>query len=940
MLDFHEIAKKWQKKWEDNKLFEADASSERKKFFLTFPYPYLNGYLHVGHTYTLMRVEALARYKRMQGFNVLFPQGWHATGSPIETAAKRVQENEQKQIDTLKLMGFTDKDLPAFKEPKHWIDVFSKAAEQDYREFGISIDWRRNFITTDLNPRYSKFIQWQFNKLFEKDLVVQGEHPVVWCPKENAPVGDHARAEGEGEVPEQMVLVKFKLENYYLPCATFRPETTFGVTNIWINTNVKYVEAKINNERWIVAESAIPKLKDQKFTVIDVKPIKPDSLIGKECTNLVTNTKVPILPANFVSAENATGVVMSVPAHAPYDYIALKDVQENASRFNVPKEVVSKIKLISLIKIKDFGDFPAKEICEKMGIISQADKKLEEATKEIYKKEFHTGVLKEITGNYKGKTVQNAKEELIQDFVNEKKAALMFELPRTVICRCLTKCHVKLVDDQWFLKYSDEKWKSKVMKALAELKIYPEKTRSQFEYVVDWLKDWACTREFGLGTKLPWDQKWIIESLSDSTIYMAFYTITHLLKEVPVNKINDKLFDYVFLGKGTAKDTGVDKKLVEKMREEFNYWYPVDFRNSGKDLVQNHLTFYIFNHVGVFDEKYWPAGIGVNGFVNVQKMKMSKSKGNFTTLRQLVKAFSPDITRVTILSSGEELADVDWDPDLAMTIKNKLETFYNFCLENYGKGVDDKKEIDKWMESQLHQSIKDATSAMELTLYRTSLMRGFFDLQRNLKWYSRRRAGTFNKQLINEIIEAQIKILTPFTPHYCEELWEKLDKKGFVNIEKWPVHDEAKINNSIDAAEQVTSQILEDISSVLKLAKVDKPKKITLFVADDWKYKLFSIVKEQLVNTRNIGEIIKIVMTTDLKTKGELVSQLVQKLVKDPSKIPQVVTHQESELGFTNDSINFFKQEFNCKIEVVKEQNSKHEKAKQAMPGKPAILVE
>ena len=478
------------------------------------------------------------------------------------------------------------------------------------------------------------------------------------------------------------------------------------------------------------------------------------------------------------------------------------------------------------------------------------------------------------------------------------------------------------------------------MKALSELKLYPEKIRPQFEYVVDWLKEWACTREFGLGTKLPWDQKWVIESLSDSTVYMAFYTIVHLLKEVPVNKINDKLFDYVFLDKGNVKDIDLDKRLVERMREEFNYWYPVDFRNSGKDLVQNHLTFYIFNHVGIFDEKHWPAGIGVNGFVNVQKIKMSKSKGNFKTLRELVKAFSPDITRTAILASGEELADVDWDPDLAMTIKNKLETFYGFVLENYNKGTDDKKEIDKWMESQLHQIIKDATNAMELTLYRSTLMRGFFDLQRNLKWYSRRRAGTFNKQLINEIIEAQIKILTPFTPHYCEELWEKIGKKGFVNIEKWPVHDEAKINHSIDAAEQVTSQILEDISSVLKLAKVDKPKKITLFIADDWKYKLFSIVKAQLQNTRNIGEIIKTVMTTDLKTKGELVSQLVQKLVKDPSKMPQIVTHQEAELEFANDSTEFFKQEFNCKVEVVKEQNSKQEKSKQAMPGKPAILVE
>src|SRR3990172_8126682 len=106
-INFRTIAKKWQKKWADAKLFEGD-NDNRKKFFITFPYPYLNGYLHVGHTYTLMRCEALSRFKRMQGYNVLFPQGWHATGTPIDAAAKRVREKEQKQIDILKMMGFTD----------------------------------------------------------------------------------------------------------------------------------------------------------------------------------------------------------------------------------------------------------------------------------------------------------------------------------------------------------------------------------------------------------------------------------------------------------------------------------------------------------------------------------------------------------------------------------------------------------------------------------------------------------------------------------------------------------------------------------------------------------------------------------------------------------------------------------------------------------------
>ena len=171
-LDFHKIARKWQRKWKTQRVFEVDADGGKPKFFLTTPYPYVNGLLHIGHTYTYMRVEAFARYKRMRGFNVLFPFAFHATGSPIDTAAKRVAENEEKQIQTLKLMGFTDEQIPAFKDPLHWIKTFSRETEKDLHEYGLSIDWRRSFITTDLNPRYDKFIKWQFNTLKKKGLVL------------------------------------------------------------------------------------------------------------------------------------------------------------------------------------------------------------------------------------------------------------------------------------------------------------------------------------------------------------------------------------------------------------------------------------------------------------------------------------------------------------------------------------------------------------------------------------------------------------------------------------------------------------------------------------------------------------------------------------------------------------------------------------------------
>src|SRR5208337_5489696 len=148
-----------------------------------------------------------------------------------------------------------------------------------------------------------------------------------------------------------------------------------------------------------------------------------------------------------------TGVVMSVPAHAPFDYAALRDIESNPEQFGLSPDIISGIKLIPLITIEGYGKYPAKEIIEQMNIKDQNDPKLEEATKEIYKKEFHTGVLNETTGKYAGQKIIDVKIELESDFVHGGKAVIFYELPEPVICRDLTRCVVKIVSDQWFLNY-------------------------------------------------------------------------------------------------------------------------------------------------------------------------------------------------------------------------------------------------------------------------------------------------------------------------------------------------------------------------------------------------------------------------------------------------------------------------------------------------------
>jgi leucyl-tRNA synthetase len=939
MVDFREVCRRWQKRWEDERVFEA-VPDGRPKFFITFPYPYMNGYLHLGHLYTLMRCEAFARYKRMRGHNVLFPQGWHATGSPIEAAAKRVAEKEPKELKILKDMGFSDREIPKFADPLHWIKTFTKASEDDYRMLGVSIDWRRTFVTTDINPHYSRFVQWQFRKLKEAGLVVKGSYPVVWCPKEQQVVQDHGRSQGEGVMPEEMVLLKFRMGKLVLPAATFRPETVYGVTNMWLNPGMTYLEADVDGERWLISEPAAAKLADQKHAVKVLRKAKGEEFIGQSCRNPITGKDVPILPASFVSADVGTGVVMSVPSHAPYDHIALADLQAKPPK-GVKPELLKAIQPISLIQVPGYGEHPAIEACKRLGIRSQADvEKLEEATGEVYKKEFHTGRLKENTGPYKGLSIQEAKPRIITDFQKAKTAALMHELAQPVTCRCLTACHAKVVDNQWFIKYGDEAWKKRTGEALAAVKLYPEKAREHFQHTLGWLRDWPCARTSGLGTRLPWDEQWIIEALSDSTLYPAYYTIAHLLKDIPAAKVTDKLFDHIFLGKGTAAGTGIEAKLAERLRQEFLHWYPCDFRNSGKDLVQNHLTFYIYNHAAILPEKHWPAGIGVNGWINVDGQKMSKSKGNFLMLRDAYQRYGVDQARLAVLFGGEGLDDTNFEIALAESMTGKLEQWYEFCLEHHGKGTDERGVIDDWMESQLNAIIKDTTAAMDETRFRTALLRGFYDLQRALKWYLRRKAGQPNKAVLQAVIETQARLLAPFTPHLCEEVWFKTGHKTLMSRESWPSYDEAKIHPSLDAVEDLVASTLDDIHAVLKLARLEKPKQVTLYAAEDWKHDLVRKVREAMKGTRNAGDIIKACMAEPvLKQHARDVPVLVQRLVKDPSRMPAEVLHQDGETGVLRQAAAFFSNEIGCPVAVTLADASKEAKARQAMPGKPAILA-
>lgn len=845
-IDFKKIERKWQKKWEKGKIFESDPNP-KKKFFITIPYPYVNGAPHVGHSFTFFRGDVYARFKRMQGLNLLFPQAFHATGEPILGTIERLKQNDLVQKETFKLYGASEKDIKNFvkKGPQFTAKFWMKKWTEAMKIGGFSVDWRRTFITTTMTPTYSRFIEWQYNTLRKKGYVTQGTHPVIWCPHCQSPTGDHDRLKGEGESPIEFIVLKFKLDSgEILPCGTLRPETVYGVTNIWANPEVEYVKIKIGDETWIVSELAKEKFKNQLKKVQVIGKIKGKELIRKYCENLVKKDKIIVLPASFCDPNFATGIVMSVPSHAPYDWIGLHDLQKNPEelkKYGIKPEKIGEIKPISLIKTQEFGEHPAIEICEQMNIQNQKDKeKLDRATEIIYKKEFHLGVLKDNCGEYSGLKVSECKEKLSKDFIEKGFADIIWECTAPVVCRCTTPNYVKILENQWFLKLSDEEWKNKVKECIRQMKFYPEEIRPQFENTVDWYKDKACTRKTGLGTPLPWDKEWIVETLSDSTIYMAYYAIARILneKKISAEKLTDEVFDYIFLGKGNAKQlsrkTRLNQKLIKEMRSEFEYFYPVDLRTSGKDLVQNHLTLYLFHHVAIWDSpRYWPKSMGVNGFVNVLGTKMSKSKGNIIPLIDLVKNVGADLVRINIVASNEGLNDADWRDESLAGYKSRIQ-FLDELISSLNKMKRRTMQgIDLFLQSKIQKHIKNTTQNYEEMKFRSGVQSALFDTTNDIKWYIEKVNGikNCNKKILTNALIAVIKMLAPVMPHVCEEFWKKMGNKSFVSVAEWPEYQEKLIKEDVIELEEILKKTIEDLNQVIKL--VGKKKGACLYVATD-----------------------------------------------------------------------------------------------------------
>lgn len=960
-MDWNALEKKWQKRWEESRLYESDPDPGRKKCFVTFPYPYMGGPLHVGHAFTSTRLDAYARYMRMKGCNVLFPWAWHWTGETVAGAAERVKIGDKAFIDALREVdGVPEEDLKKFVDPVYMARYYTENGRRAVKRLGLAIDWRREFQTTSLNPAYSKFIEWQYARLRERGYVSLGTHPVVWCPRCESPTGDADRLEGEEVRPEEYVLMKFKYGDAFLPCATFRPETIYAVTNLWINPDARYVEASVNGEKWIVSKECAAKLSDQLRKVEALKEFAGADIVGRTCKEPIAGRELLILPGSFVMPESASGLVYSVPAHAPYDWLAQRDLERNPKileKFNISADTVKAITPISMITVEGFGDFPAIELVEEMRVRDQFDPRADEATSALYKKEFHTGVLKQVAQEYAGRRVSEVKQELIDEFKQKGIADTMYDLPRCVVCRCTTPCSVKILRDQWFLKYSDPAWKERVHGLLDQMKVYPEEARKWFHDVVDWLHDWACSRKTGLGTPVPWSPDSIVETLSDSTVYMAYYMVSKFVEQrrISADQLTLEFFDYVFLGIGDsgalAKKLGLEPSILREIREEFLYWYPVDIRNSGKDLVPNHLTFFLFHHTALFAPEHWPRGLGVNGFIQVEGQPMHRSKGNFVPMLKALELYGADVTRCALLLGAEGMDDPDWRAEALRDVKSKLEAFHNNANAIIDmKGPIATGQLERWLLSSLQSKIQRVDEAMSIMKNRTALENAFFEVWNDFRWYLRRCEAP-NGEVARKALSIWVRLLAPFAPHLCEEVWEKMGGEGSISNAYWPTYDTSMVDLRAEETEKIVKATMEDTSNLLKAMKI-KPRRICYYGASDWKWKIYLKALEMVEAGRlERGELIReFASDPSLRTKAKEVASFAGSVADQVSRMPADMRRTRLQAGKIDDidalkgAQKLYSKQFEAEVSVFSQDDPRRYDPKRrselAQPYRPGIFIE
>jgi len=769
-VDFKAIEKKWQDKWEEEEVFHVlnfvkdkkapkGMTSSRPKYYVLemFPYPSGEG-LHMGHALNYTIGDVFARFKRMQGFNVLYPMGYDALGLPAENAAIKVNTHPE---------NYTNKSISNFIKQQKLL--------------GLSYDWSRMINTA--SPSYYKWDQWIFLKMLEKKIAYRKKAPVNWCSKcksvlANEQVHDgkcwrHEDTKVEIKHLEQWFFkitnyadelldkideldwpqrtkamqknwigksygteIKFDVNGKKWPIFTTRPDTIYGVTFMVISAQHPELMELVSKEQKKEVEEFLKKLKS--VSEKEMENLEKDGVFtGSYAVNPINNEKIPIYAGNFVVADYGSGMVMAVPAHDQRDF-------KFAEKYGL------KIKVV--IEPKEY------EIYERNGQISEA----------------YTGQGNLINSGEFSDLESNDAKKKITKFLEKKK------LGREVV-------QYKLRD--WLIS-RQRYWGTPIPI------IYCEKCGvvpvSEKDLPIILPKKVA----FGKGNPLATNEEWIRTKCPKCKKEARRETDT---MDTFVNS------SWYFL---RYCDPDNEKEIFDK--EKIKYWMPIDQYIGGAEHACMHLIYCRFytkflRDLGLlnFDEpvkKLFHQGMlhGENGIV------MSKSAGNGVLPEEVSKKYGIDTARLFLMSQASPDKDTQWN-------EAGIEGTYKFIIKilNYFENIKVGKS-DAKTESKLNKIIKEVTTQIENFKYNLAIIK------------IRELFNSFPEETSKEVLEKSLKLLHPFCPHITEELWEKIENKKFISLAEWPIAEEKKISEFFDKQDEALNKLVSDIVNILKIVGEQK----------------------------------------------------------------------------------------------------------------------
>ena len=760
--DFNKIEAKWMKKWDSAKVFEVKKSKKKKFYVLDmFPYPSATG-LHIGHAFVFSLGDIFARFKRLQGYNVLYPIGYDALGLPAENAAIKAKTHPKE---------YTKKSIANFMKQQ--------------KAMGWSYDWSRMVNTSDSD--FYKWDQWIFLKMYEKGLAYRKKSSVNWCPKCQTVLANEQVHDGKCWRHEDTNVEVKHLDQWYLkitdyaqelldgleklnwsenaktrqrnwigrsegseilfeingkkwPVFTTRPDTIFGVTFLVVSAQHSELMELVSDEQKEEVKKFLKKLKGVSEKQMEDAE-KEGVFTGSYALNPANGEKIPVYAGNFVVADYGSGMVMAVPAHDKRDF-------EFAEKYGIPIKVV--------VEPKDY------EIYERNGQIPQAYEGEGSLVNSGEFNEMESGkVREEITKFLEKKKLGKKKVQFrLRDWLISRQRYWGTPIPM-VYC---DECGVVPVEEK-------------------DLPIVlPDKVTFGKGNPLTTNEKWIKTKCPKCGNKNGKRETDTMDTFANSSWYYLRYT-----------------------------DPKNEKKIFNS--DDANYWAPIDQYIGGPEHITMHLIYARFytkflRDLGLlnFDEpatRYFTQGIihGSDG------EKMSKSRGNVVEPLETIKRFGADSLRLALVSLASPENDTVWDEKIVEGSSKFLRRVYDY-FSNFNPG-----KIDPKIESKINKTIREISDNVENFKHNLAVikLRQLFD-------------SFSDKNLDKKNAEKFLLMLHVYCPFITEELWEKLGNKNFISLWSWPKVEEKKINDKFEKEDEIVKKVVDDINNIKKVLKKDKVK--------------------------------------------------------------------------------------------------------------------